>query len=649
MKKVLLTILGASALLAGLLSTGCSTEPKGTEGKIIVNDTIVSGTAGVDTITLKDADLTADTVSVKVTSSADEVGIYLTLTGSSGVYKKVLGFSTAQSTAGSVIQVSQNSMVTITYKDAKPAGTRTETFFWKAGTLAVALDHTSYMGISSAAVITVTDPNISGQTATVNVMSTSYSTAFPVTLTRTSYGQYSGNLYFTVSTAMTGKDTVHVKNGDSITVTYSNVVTPSASIAAKAGWTAIQPITVQTDASTLSGFPTYNTGLKGKMTISVVDSNVAAPTVAVHLTSHKDPTGIDLTLPYVNGGYSIQVGVSLTASGINVIAVQPPLDTMTMTYSDPAIATPITGLMRWQAGSVMILTDSMAYHGTSEQMAISATNDHTTATTLVVNVSSAKAGDTIPITLTARTDTPWVFTGTVGFSLGAKSATAVGVKDSDAVSVSYVDSVKSETMSVQVQWYSTQVPAVGLFGQHYTAAGTVLANAIVDLVPWNGNGGGCTVDSLDSLGEDGVSKAVAITGTGGWAGFGWAAVTAEGSGTLSSVDMSTYAACTLHVSVKSTTATDFSILVENLNKTAQTWVIASSVGFVADGAWHDLAIPLSSWNATCDLSNVDYFLGVSMAPYVAGETLVLDNVYWTLPATTTATPTAKKLAKKPAK
>jgi hypothetical protein len=84
------------------------------------------------------------------------------------------------------------------------------------------------------------------------------------------------------------------------------------------------------------------------------------------------------------------------------------------------------------------------------------------------------------------------------------------------------------------------------------------------------------------------------------------------------------------VSVKST-ATDFNFLVENLTHTGQTWVAASTYGFVGDGAWHDLVIPLSAWAATCDLSNVDYFLGVSMAPYVVGETMVIDNLYWTLP------------------
>ena len=97
--------------------------------------------------------------------------------------------------------------------------------------------------------------------------------------------------------------------------------------------------------------------------------------------------------------------------------------------------------------------------------------------------------------------------------------------------------------------------------------------------------------------------------------------------------MTAYAACTLHVSHKE----QFRSRLESA--CGKSYPYRSDVGCrihlricYADGAWHDIAIPLSAWNATCDLSNVDYFLGVSMAPYVAGESVVMDNIYWTLPA-----------------
>ena len=630
MKKLLFTVLGVSALFAAMCLNGCSTEPKGDEGRITVSDTLPVGTASVDTITLKDADLTADTQSVKVTSGVDNTGIYLVLSGKNGIYKGVLSFSTAASTPNSTILVNQNGTVTVTYKDAKPAGTRTEILIWKAGTLGVALDKSSYQGVSTPMIITVTDTNVASQTVSVNVSTTTFTTPVQVILAMdaTKYGVYTGSVYFTVGNTATIKDTIRVKDQDNVTVSYSCALIPGlAAATASAKWAALA-------SSVAPGAATY-TGLANKMVINVTDSNVTTPTVTVHLKSQKDPTGIDVVLNGSAGSYTGQVGVSLTqSSGPNsVIAVQAPADTMAVSYTDPAVANPVLGAVVWAAGSVTIALDSAAYHGTAEQMAISLTNDHTTAASLVVNVSSTKAGDTIPITLNAVTATPWVFTGAAGFSLGAKTATAVGVKDSDVVTVSYADPVLNETKSASANWFSTQVPAFGITGAGYTSATALNPNLILQLIPWTGGGvATCTIDNTDSLGEDGKTPAVAITaGTVGWAGFGWAAVASAGSGTLASIDMTTYAACTLHVSAKSTTATDFSMLVENLNKTGQTWVTASSVGFVADGNWHDLAIPLSAWSATCDLSNVDYFLGVSMAPYVAGETLVLDNVYWTLP------------------
>jgi hypothetical protein len=575
---------------------------------------------------------------------ADQLGITLKLTGKNGVYTGSLAFTTDAS-SGNAIQVSNNCLVTVTYKDAFPAGTKTQTLFWKAGTMSVKLDNTSYKAIYKPMVITVTDTNIGKPSVTVTVATTSYPNPMLVTckLLAHSYGVYVDTVYFTASTSLTGKDTVHVKSGDSVFVSYSDALVPVTLAPATAKWTAITPVVAP-------GAPVY-TGLKDKIVINVQDSNVSVPFVTVHLKSAKDTAGIDVVLKAVKGStgsYSATVGVSLALSVPgSVIAILPPNDTMAMTYVDPAIAAPILGAaLRWQAAPVKISFDSSAYHGTAEKMMITAADDHTTADSIVVNVIGKLAADTVQVTL--RLDSTSNFTGKVGFTMGAKTATAVGVKDSDQVTVSYVDNVKNDTPSVSVKWYSTMTPGFGISGTHVTSASSVNSSVVLQLLTWAGT---CTVDSTDSLGEDGVSKAIAVTGTGGWAGFGWAAVTAPGSGTPASVNMTSYAACTLHVSIKSTTpATGFNLLVENLDKKGtastgnQTWVSAGDYGYLPDGQWHDVAIPLSAWNGTCDLSDVDYFLGVSMNPYVMGETVVMDNLYWTLPAAT-VTPTAKRLSK----
>ena len=299
-----------------------------------------------------------------------------------------------------------------------------------------------------------------------------------------------------------------------------------------------------------------------------------------------------------------------------------------MTYNDVAPAAARTAVATWTGASATLAVDSTSYHGTTGKMTITLADNDVVDSTVIVTVSSTKDATGIPVTLKGSN---FSFSGQVGFSMGASSASAIAVKDSDVVTVSYSDAAPVEVKTTTASWYSTLKPALGFFGQHTTDASMVIPGLILQLIPWTAGGAPtCTFDVADSLGEDGVSKAVAITGTGTWAGFGWAAVTAAGTGTLAGINLTTYAACSLHVSVKST-ATDFNFLVENLTHTGQTWVTASTYGFVGDGAWHDLVIPLSAWAATCDLSNVAYFLGVSMAPYVMGETMVIDNLYWTLP------------------
>ena len=181
----------------------------------------------------------------------------------------------------------------------------------------------------------------------------------------------------------------------------------------------------------------------------------------------------------------------------------------------------------------------------------------------------------------------------------------------------------------------TLPPVFGLFER--TRMSVTPPNATVQLIAWSNT---CSIDSTDSLGENGASHAIAITaGNVGWGGFGWANFP---GGALVGVDMSAYANCTLHVSAKSTVATDFVMNVENYTHSAQNWISASSVGFLGDGKWHDLVLPLSAWAATCDLSNVDYFLEVSMAPFVTGEILTMDNVFWTLPPSMTSASLIRK-------
>jgi hypothetical protein len=411
MKKVLFLVLGISAMLASVCFTGCSTSPKGTEGKISLSDTLAIGTKNMVTVTLKDADLTGTSEAVKVTSTADPVGVTLNLTGKNGVYSGTLAFSTITS-VGDTIKVSNNALVTFTYKDALPVGTRTETLIW-------------------------------------------------------------------------------------------------------------------------------------------------------------------------------------------------------------------------QGSDVVVSMDSSAYNG-FENMNITLTDDHTAAASLVVRVSSQKVGDTVSVTLTPSAGNPSTFNGSIGFAT-AKTATSIGVLDSDVVTVSFYDDVMSQAKSATANWYSTILPGLGVFSVEVTPGSTINPAVMPLLFNWTNT---CTFDATDSMGINGKTPALnVVVGSAGWAGFGWCNTAA---GAAAGIDLSAYAACTLHVALKGD-ATDMNLLVENNNPNGntipQTWVDAATFGYAPDSAWHVLNIPLSAWSATCDFTNLTYFLGVSFVPYTAGQWVTVDDVYWTLPAT----------------
>ena len=622
MKKVLLTILGASTLLATLCIIGCGTEPRGTEGKITVSSTSVTGSNVPVTVTLKDPDITDTAVTLKVTSYDYPLGVNLILTGKNGTFTGTLNFSTTIA-ANNSIRVIDGDLVTITYKDAFPVGDRTAKVTWNGAKGTITLDKAAYSSITAPITITVTDLDMAAPELDVDIITTTYNsqkTSVILKAVAGSYGTYRGQVYFTAGLSA-GNDTIRVKDGDVVTVTYNDDVPPGISAAVTATWHGV--------AGKVAANPAAYTGLTSKMTITVQDSDVVDPSVTVKVKSQKDTAGISVVLNPVAGSagaYSGQVGFSLNASTAgSVIAVQNN-DQITISYNDIAPAAVRTGTATWSGALDTLTVDSASYHGTTSKMAITLKDQNIADTMAVVNVKSKKDTAGISITLKGQN---YSFSGQVGFSSGASTASAIAVKDSDTVTVSIVD-LASQTASATANFYSALIPAFGIVGTRSTSYTAINASLPIQLLLWNGG----TIDSVDSVGEDGNSKAWAVTGTGGWEGFGWAAF----SGALLSANMTTYAACTLHVSIKcSTPGAGFNLLVENLDKKGtastgnQTWVSAGNYGFLPDGQWHDVAIPLSAWAGTCDLSDVDYFLGVSMNPYTVGETVVIDNLYWTLP------------------
>jgi hypothetical protein len=326
--------------------------------------------------------------------------------------------------------------------------------------VSVVLDMEAYQSIGWPMVVTVWDLSIAAATVSATVASTTYPTPLNLSLAKDTAnpGSYSGNIGFTVSKVTTLGDTVRVKDNDTVKVSYIKGGNPAAS--AKAVWSALAP--------SVSPSVSIYLGLRLPININADDRNITDSAITIHLASHKDTVGINVVLHEVAGSPGLYSGVvypSLTTSTpYKVIAVRPPIDTLTTIYQSPALSHPIVSsalegtALLWKCNQVSIMPDSLGigYHGTTSKMKITVENDHIVANSLNVTVKSKKdpAGITVPLAVSV--DTSFIFSANVNFTLGASSATTktISVAGSDTVTISYYDPimVPPETDSVKVSW-----------------------------------------------------------------------------------------------------------------------------------------------------------------------------------------------------
>ncbi len=325
--------------------------------------------------------------------------------------------------------------------------------------ISIVTDLDSYQSIDYPMSVTVWDLTVSSATVSATVASTSHPTPIALSLPKdtTNPGSYSGNVSFTVSKVTTLGDTVRVKDGDTVTVSYMKAGGVAAS--AQAVWNALLP-DVRPSVS-------IYVGLVLPININADDRNITDSTITIHLSSHKDTVGIDVVLraiPGSPGSYSGLVFPSLTTSTPGkVIAVRPPIDTLTTVYQSPALHYPIVSsalqgtALLWKCNNVSITPDSGAgYHGTTSKMKISMVDDHIVANSVTVNVKSKKDPTGISVPLAVNADTSYIFDGTVGFTSGTSDPTAmtISVAGTDTVTISYYDPimVPPETDSTKVTW-----------------------------------------------------------------------------------------------------------------------------------------------------------------------------------------------------
>lgn len=326
--------------------------------------------------------------------------------------------------------------------------------------ISVVLDMDSYQGIDWPMTASVWDLTVNNATVSATVASTSYPTPVALTLAKdtSNPGSYATQIGFTVSKVTTLGDTVRVKDNDTVTVSY--VKGGVAAATSKAVWNGLTP-DVRPSVS-------IYLGLKLPININADDRNITDSTITIHLSSHKDTVGIDVLLHAISGSpgsYSGFVYPSLTTSTpFKMIAVRPPVDTLTTTYQSPAFSKPIVSsaqqgtALLWKCNETSILPDSLGtgYHGTTSKMKISMENDHIVATSVSVNVKSKKDPTGISVPLAVNADTTWKFGGSVGFTTGTSSAAngVISVAGSDTITITYDDMIMAppETLHVQTTW-----------------------------------------------------------------------------------------------------------------------------------------------------------------------------------------------------
>ena len=326
----------------------------------------------------------------------------------------------------------------------------------------ISFDLDTYQGIDYPMTITVKDPY--ANSATVDAIATTklYPTPDTIKLNQIpgSPGAYEKPVYFAVRSTKPGKDTIRTHDNDSIFVFYKAAAPLTNVVTSNAVWKAMTP-SIRPSVS-------IYLGLRNPININAEDRNITDTSITIHLASKKDTVGFDVVLkllPGAFGAYSGAVGASLTQSVPGkVIAVRPPIDTLTTIYQSPALNTPVissafegTALL-WKATNVMILPDSLGtgYHGTSSKMKITAENDHIVANSMNVNIKSKKDPTGIILPLNVDPDTSFIFSGVVGFTLGTSSSASklISVSGKDTVTISYYDMimVPPETVSVSVTW-----------------------------------------------------------------------------------------------------------------------------------------------------------------------------------------------------
>ncbi|MGC8764689.1 MAG: family 16 glycosylhydrolase [Brevinematia bacterium] len=136
----------------------------------------------------------------------------------------------------------------------------------------------------------------------------------------------------------------------------------------------------------------------------------------------------------------------------------------------------------------------------------------------------------------------------------------------------------------------------------------------------------CTVVEDTANKSEGTKGWKITVGSVGWMGFG-ISFAAYGANLLG------YTNSTLKFDIKTTSAGPYKVGIKT-GAILEAWItLDSSVGFVADGQWHTVSIPMSKFFAVQPYLDFQYvtspFMFASSGDSQSGAVIYIDNVYWT--------------------
>ncbi len=136
----------------------------------------------------------------------------------------------------------------------------------------------------------------------------------------------------------------------------------------------------------------------------------------------------------------------------------------------------------------------------------------------------------------------------------------------------------------------------------------------------------CTVAEDTANKSEGTKGWKVTVGNAGWMGFG-VSFAAYGANLIG------YTNSTLKFDIKTTSSGPYKVGIKT-GAILEAWVtLDSSVGFVADGQWHTVSIPMSRFFANQPYLDFQYvtlpFMFASSGASQSGAVIYIDNVYWT--------------------